>query len=173
MTPTHADSELSKKGAAVFRTEGSIVALSDASVQQLTAALPQSPQGRVRICAHSSPEDRVHEMIIVLAKGSYIRPHRHHGKSESFHLIEGELDIVIFDVQGVPSEIVRMGPYGNGSGRQFYYRMNAALYHTVIVRTESTVFHETTTGPFVAGDAEFALWAPEVETAEYLRTLPS
>lgn len=37
-------------------------------------------------------------MLIVMAKGSYIRPHKHKNKSESFHIIEGLLDVIVFDL---------------------------------------------------------------------------
>jgi hypothetical protein len=66
-----------------------------------------------------------------------------------------------------------MGPYG--SNRCFFYRMADPLFHTAIVRTETVLFHETTTGPFVREQTEFAVWAPEegnlYAAGAYLRNL--
>ena len=159
MTHPSLDSLLLQKNEGVYTVSEPIVKVSQKAIEQLKGALAHSAKARVRICAHPSAQDGVHEMIIALAQGSYIQPHRHLSKSESFHLIEGELDIIIFDEAGKVAETIRMGTYD--SGLQFYYRMNASLYHTVIVRTSRVIFHETTTGPFVTGDAEFASWAPK------------
>ena len=157
----------------VLHADEKIVRVGVEDVRELRRALARSTKGRSRICAHRDSADTLHEMIITLAHGSYIRPHRHLGKCESFHMIEGELDVVIFDESGEISDVVRLGPYG--SERCFYYRMTDPLFHTVIVRTETVLFHETTNGPFVREETEFAKWAPEEHSPElveaYLKTL--
>lgn len=143
---------------AVFRQTDDIVEIGPDWLPRLKAAANASPLRRARVCLHRAAEDAVQEMIIALCRDVLFRPHRHHGKTESFHLIEGELDLVIFDEAGTPLRTVRMGCAG--SGRTFCYRLNAALYHALLPRTPHVVFHETTTGPFVEGDAQFAPWAP-------------
>ena len=75
-----------------------------------------------------------------------------------FHILEGELDVVIFDDHGKPLQTLRMGPFG--SGKIFYYRLNASFFHALLPRTAFVVFHETTAGPFVQNEAIFAPWAP-------------
>ena len=56
-----------------------------------------------------------------------------------------------------------MGDYG--SDRDFYYRMAEPLFHSVLVRSATVIFHETTNGPFRREDTEFAPWSPpETET---------
>lgn len=122
----------------------------------------RSPRKRARFCAHRDPTDALHEMLICLAQGTYVRPHRHTGKSESFHIIEGELDVVLFHDDGAIREVVRMGSYG--SGKTFFYRLALSCFHTVLVNTTFALFHETTNGPFCAEDAEFAPWAPTENT---------
>lgn len=114
---------------------------------------------RARICAHKDAADKLHEMLIVLDRDTYIRPHKHLDKSESFHVVEGAADVVIFDDAGNISEIVRMGDYG--SGKTFFYRLAHACFHTVLVRSKCAVIHETTNGPFNRADTIFAPWAPE------------
>ncbi len=42
---------------------------------------------RVRLCAHPSQDDLLHEMLIVHERSTYVRPHKHPGKSESIHII--------------------------------------------------------------------------------------
>jgi len=41
-------------------------------------------------------------------------PHRHYNKSESFHVVEGEVDIVLFDDISGALKVIRMGACGSG-----------------------------------------------------------
>jgi len=137
---------------------GDVVRLGTRDVKQLHDRAHRVERNRVRICAHPSTDDPLHEMIICLERDTYIRPHRHAGKSESFHMIDGELDVVLFDDDGAIRQIIRMGPYG--SRASFFYRLMEPCFHTVLVRTPLATFHETTNGPFNPGDTENAAWAP-------------
>lgn len=118
-----------------------------------------NPRKRIRLCAHDSPDDRLHEMLIVHERSAYVRPHKHLGKTESTHIIEGLVDVVVFDDDGRIERVICMGDYT--SGRIFYYRMAIPAFHTLIIRSDVLVFHETTNGPFDRGDTIFAPWAPE------------
>lgn len=128
---------------------------------------------RARLCAHRATSDPLHEMLIALDHDSYVRPHRHVGKTESLHVIEGLADLVIFDEEGAIVEVVPVGGYG--TDRVFYYRLNAPLFHTLRVRSDALTVHETTNGPFDPADTEFAAWSPESEAVEacarYLQAL--
>ena len=83
----------------------------------------------------------------------------HLNKIESVHVIEGLVDVVLFDEEGTVTEIIRMGDLS--SGRKFYYRMAAPSYHTLFIVSELLVFHEITNGPFRRPDTVFAPWAPD------------
>ncbi len=142
----------------VFVATGGIVQVKPEDVAEVVRRGTTNARKRARLCAHPGPEDRLHEMLIVLDQGTYIRPHRHAGKAESFHIIEGELDVVVFHDDGTIREVVRMGPYG--IGKTFYYRLMEPSYHSVVINTPYALFHETTNGPFERGDTEFASWSP-------------
>lgn len=136
-----------------------IVKIGQPEIDLLKAKVLTAPRGRVRICAHKSNDEPLHEMMIALAQSSYIRPHKHLKKSESFHIVEGEVDVVTFDEDGKISEIIELGPFG--SGRDFFYRLSTSIFHTLVIRSKILVIHETTNGPFKQDDAIFAPWAPE------------
>jgi cupin fold WbuC family metalloprotein len=136
-----------------------IVVVDAGDVAGLKRAAEENARRRIRLCAHHSTDDRVHEMLIVHARDTYVRPHKHVGKSESFHVIEGDVDVVVFDDGGQVADVIRMGAVP--SGRPFYYRIADALFHTLLIRSEVLVFHETTAGPFQRADTVFAPWAPE------------
>ncbi|MBI3252248.1 MAG: WbuC family cupin fold metalloprotein [Candidatus Omnitrophica bacterium] len=145
--------------------EDSIVKVSSADIAGLKALAQANPRRRVRLCAHPSTDDTLHEMLIVHEQGTYVRPHRHPGKSESFHIIEGLADVVIFTDEGEISEVISMGPYS--SDLVFFYRLGPSLFHTLLIRSLVLVFHETTNGPFRRADLVFAPWAPdECDTAD-------
>jgi cupin fold WbuC family metalloprotein len=153
----------------VFLATGGIVQVRAEDVALVKQKGTTNARKRARLCAHPGPEDKLHEMLIVLDRGTYIRPHRHGSKAESFHIIEGELDVVIFHDDGTIREVVRMGPYS--SGKAFYYRIMEPCYHSVLIHTPFALFHETTNGPFNRTDTEFAPWSPaegEPGVAEYV-----
>ncbi len=136
-----------------------IVRVDAAVIETLKKLADANPRERVRLCAHHSENDLVHEMIIVHKAGIYVRPHKHLGKSESFHVIEGEADVVFFDEGGNIVDVVKMG--ASCAGRHFYYRLDEPLYHTLVIRSEHFVFHEVTRGPFDRSESVFPSWAPE------------
>jgi cupin fold WbuC family metalloprotein len=147
-----------------------LVLLSAVDLRELERRALNSPRRRARICAHSGVDAPLHEMIIALASGCYIRPHRHVAKGESYHMLEGRMDIVMFDGAGAAVQVVRLG--APDSGAPFFYRHDAAGFHSVLVRSGVAIFHETTSGPFKASDTTFAEWAPdeadERRVAEFL-----
>jgi len=118
-----------------------------------------NPRKRIRLCTHNSPEDALHEMFIVHTRETYVRPHKHIDKVESFSILEGETDLVLFEDDGRIRQIIRMGT--PDSGLKFYHRLTGPVYHSLLIRSEILVFHEITQGPFVRSQTAFADWAPE------------
>ena len=148
----------------VFTSDDPIVAVSRDMIEALKDAARRSPQKRARFCAHPDNHNPIHEMLIVLARDTYICPHKHPAKSESFHVIEGLGKVVIFDEAGQIVKVINLGD--DRSGRSFFYRISAPYYHTVIVESDSLMIHETTNGPFRPEERQFAPWAPsENDTA--------
>jgi cupin fold WbuC family metalloprotein len=142
----------------VFRACDPIVEIGPDWLSQLKAAAIQSPLGRSRVCVHADDTTAVQEMIIAMREEVLFRPHRHLNKTESFHMIEGAVDVVVFDEDGRPVRAVQLA--ATGGGKSFYYRLNEAHYHAILPRSPIVVFHETTTGPFSKNDTQFADWAP-------------
>jgi cupin fold WbuC family metalloprotein len=152
---------------AVFYNTDEIIEIGTPRLAELVRAAAAEPLRRSRICLHRSSEDLTQEMIIALMQDSYVPPHKHTGKSESFHVIRGELDIVFFDDAGKANRIVSLGT--PGGIKPFVYRLSVDLWHSVRVLTEVAVFHETTTGPFVKGHSQFPPWAPAAADVEGVR----
>ena len=136
-----------------------VVTVTSADVDQLRARALHNARRRMRLCAHSAIDSKVHEMLIVHTPETYVRPHKHIDKSESFHIIAGTAEIILFGETGAIQQVVPMGDYA--SGRIFYYRISQPVYHSLIITSDMLVFHEVTSGPFVRTESVFAPWAPD------------
>jgi cupin fold WbuC family metalloprotein len=157
-------SPLTRSAPGVFVTDDPIVRVGPDIIARLKQEARNTPRKRARLNTHRHMDDAVHEMLIVLDRETYVRPHRHAEKSESFHVIEGEADVVVFDDDGGIAEVIELGP--SGGGRCFFYRLAEPRYHTMVIHSDALVIHETTNGPFIESRTSFAPWAPEEGSAE-------
>jgi cupin fold WbuC family metalloprotein len=146
----------------VFVADGPVVRLDREAIDFVKAHAAANSRKRARICAHASSDDALHEMIIAISDQSYIHPHKHLAKVESFHIVEGAVDVVIFDDAGAVQDVVEMGATGAlDSGRCFYYRLADSRYHTLLLRTPWLIVHEVTNGPFRREETLLAPFAPQ------------
>lgn len=136
-----------------------IIEIKSNQFDMLKHAAMNAPLKRARFCLHHNPSDQVHEMIIAFCRESYIRPHRHFNKSESFHVIEGKLLVIIFNDNGHVTRRIEMGTIN--SGYTFLYRLSSSLWHMVVPLSEFVIIHETTAGPFIKEESDFAPWSPD------------
>lgn len=150
--------KIRKESAEVLYPEEDVVTVAAADLKELKRLALLNPRQRVRLCTHRSPIDRLHEMLIVHARDCYVRPHKHLEKTESMAILEGEVDVVLFHEDGSIRQIIQMG--APDSGKVFYQRISEPIYHTLIIRTEFLVFHESTEGPFLQKNTIFPEWAP-------------
>lgn len=136
-----------------------IVRVDAQTIHALKEKARSNRRRRIRLCAHRGIEDNIHEMLIVHEKGCYVQPHMHINKIESFHIIEGMADIVLFNDGGQITDTIPMGDYR--TGRNFFYRLPPTVFHTLWITTDVLVFHEVTNGPFRPEDTVWAPWSPE------------
>lgn len=143
----------------------SILSISKADIASLKQLALKSWRKRSRLCLHRSNDDSTHEMILVFHKSTYIRPHRHpHGKTESYHVVEGAMTVLFFDDFGNVIESIGMGEHS--TGKPFLYRLSDSIWHMPLPQTEWLIYHETFTGPFIKdSDVEYAAWAPAENNA--------
>ena len=130
----------------------------------LKQAALKSPLRRARFCAHLSPDAEQHDMLIASHRDTYVAPHRHFNKSETFVLLEGAAEIILFDETGAVEKTIKLGT--PASGRPFFYRMPPRQFHSLSIESELVVFLENTKGPFSLGDREHANWAPDYKDTE-------
>jgi cupin fold WbuC family metalloprotein len=144
----------------IIQNKSVIATYNSSIISKLKKLADKSLNKRSRAIIHLTRDSKVNEMIIVLKKGSYIRPHSHpNKKTESYHLIEGKMSVCIFNKNGKVIKIVKMGNVK--SGLDFYYRMNKSTFHMPIAKSKYCVYHEIYSGPFVKEkDVNYSKWSP-------------
>lgn len=116
----------------------------------------------VRISLHNSVDDDLHNMMIFQHNGTYTRPHKHILKSETYHIIEGNAVLVVFNEDGTVRERIDMA-----IGKTLLCRVGKNCYHTIVPTTEYVIFHESRPGPFLReSDSIFAPWSVEPSEKE-------
>ena len=136
-----------------------IVQIDSLDIEELKLKAKKNSRKRIRVCIHKDIEENIHEMLIVHEKSCYVRPHKHTGKTESFHIIEGNADVILFHEDGSIDQVIPMGEIT--TGLKFYYRLPPFRFHTLLIHSDVLVFHEITSGPFRLEDTIFAPWSPE------------
>lgn len=135
-----------------FATESAAIC-DDLALERVRRAAEASPRARARLCLHPSAEDQLHEMIIVLRRGTNIPIHRHADKAECYHVISGLLTLKICDNAGQVVKTLQLGPAG--SGRAFVCRIGPGQWHTLEIESDDAAVHESTVGPFRAEMTEY------------------
>ena len=116
-------------------------------------------------------EENPHRFLNVMARGTYVTPHRHLDppKTEAFLVLSGEIAFFVFDDEGNVIERRNLG--GDAIGID----IAAGVWHSLAVLSDVAVCYEVKPGPYVqANDKDFATWAPregDPRCAEYLARL--
>ena len=121
-----------------------------------------SDRRRMNFNFHESAADNPHRFLNVLLKGTYVRPHRHSDppKSESFLVLEGAAEVILFNDHGAITERYLLSP-GGGVGQVWGVDLPPGVWHTILPLTDRAVCFEVKPGPWeAASDKEFASWAP-------------
>jgi cupin fold WbuC family metalloprotein len=153
--------------------------MNDARIQLLDTALfpalveraRRSPRLRTNHNFHGGMEENPHRFLNVMARGTYIAPHRHLDppKTESFLILEGEVAFFTFEDSGTiaGAHILGRGIIGIDVG--------AGVWHSLAVLSPHAVCYEVKPGPYSqANDKDFAPWAPregDPAAADYLARL--
>jgi len=142
---------------------GDIIEIDHSLLHELKQRALRAPRRRARVCLHKSHQDSIQEMLICFCIDSYIPPHRHTNKNESYHIVEGRATVYILDESGRVRRQIEMGDFS--SKKTFFYRLSTDAWHTMVPRTEFVILHEVTDGPFLQQDNDLPSWAPRVDDA--------
>lgn len=122
----------------------------------------QSARRRMNHNFHGTAEDNPHRFLNVMLAGTYVRPHRHLDppKAESFLVLEGVAEVILFSEEGQITARYRLGEQSAG-GHLWGVDLPPGVWHTIVPITQRVVCYEVKPGPWIpATDKEFAAWAP-------------
>ncbi len=140
----------------VIRNNHDTIYIDKKKLDELKILAQKDPNKRARICLHKDDGEMVQEMIIAFCKDSYVRPHRHIDKSESYHIIEGRIEIIFYNDNGI--EIDKVVLSDKMDEHPFLFRVSNSAWHTVVPKSDFVIIHEVTKGPFNKNSSEFADW---------------
>jgi cupin fold WbuC family metalloprotein len=136
--------------------------ISQAIFDRVAQAAAVSPRRRMNHNFHSGAADNPHRFLNILLRGTYIRPHRHSNppKAETFLVLEGVAEVILFDDAGAVTGRFRLGA-DTAEGHLWGVDIPAGTWHTILPVTARAVCFEVKAGPWdPASDKEFAEWAP-------------
>ena len=133
-----------------------IVIVNEALIDQTIDRARSAPKRRARVLLHPNIDDALHEMLIALPRESCDIPHINFKSGKSFHVVRGEMAVMVFTPDGKQVTPFLMGDSASSWERMI--RINQPCWHTIIPLSEYVVFIETIAGPFTGN--RFALWAP-------------
>ena len=125
---------------------------------ELMVAASQAPRQRTHRNLHPSLDSNVQRLFIATQPDTYMRPHRHPQahKWEMLMLVQGELDLLIFDDAGRLIERVEMSP---SSTR--VVEIPPGTWHGYVCRSPQTLALEIKEGAYLPTEPEdFAPWSP-------------
>jgi cupin fold WbuC family metalloprotein len=127
------------------------------TIVDLLARAAAAPRRRMNLNLHTEMSDPIGRFLNGGLPGTYVRPHRHRiGRWELVNVLEGALDVLIFDSVGKIEERLTLG-----NGRAGLIEISGGDWHSFFFRPPAAVVLEVKPGPYEPQlDKEFAEWAP-------------
>lgn len=118
--------------------------ITQALLDELTAAAKASPRLRMNYDLRNSAEDGSQRMLNAIEPGSPLPIHRHRHSSETVICLRGRLQEVFFDAAGEETEVIELAPGGDCVA----LNIPIGQWHTVRVLESGTVILECKDGPY-------------------------
>ena len=132
------------------------------ALRNLTAKAATADRLRAHLNVHETLDASVQRLFIATEPGTYIRPHRHPQphKWEFFLVLEGEIDLLIFDGAGSVQQRTAMSP---SAARAVEVPPN--VWHAYVCKQSGTLALEVKAGAYIpTPEEDFAPWSPAENT---------
>jgi cupin fold WbuC family metalloprotein len=141
--------------------------ITGALLAELDRKAQASPRLRTNHNLHEGPQAAIQRLAVKLRRGTYIRPHRHPQRWELGLVLQGRMDLVLFDDSGALTERVTMTPVQGTLAME----LPAGTWHSYVCVSDAATFFEVKEGPYDPALSEFAPWSPAegaADAAKYL-----
>lgn len=138
-----------------------VVLFGERDFADLQARAQSTPRLRTNHNFHLGDEDLSHRFLNVLARGTYVPPHRHTAppKSEAFVILRGEIAFFTFNDEGEVTAAHRLA--ANDPTLPCGIDILPGVWHAITALSETAVCYEVKPGPYTPfGDKVLAPFAP-------------
>ena len=128
-------------------------------IKELGRKAAAAPRRRTNHNFHDSPDDPVQRLVVVMQKGTYIRPHRHAAENmwEFAVAVKGRMQVILLNDDGSLRERVDLASGGQTIGLE----VPPEAWHTWLALDEDAAFFECKRGPYHPEKTNvFAPWSP-------------
>jgi cupin fold WbuC family metalloprotein len=122
------------------------------AIAELLGKAETSKRKRTHLLLHGGHHDQVQRLIIMLERGTYVRPHKHSEQWEMLALLRGRCDLLQFSPVGQLIHRTEM------SVAAPVVQIPIGAWHGLYVCDTGTMLLEVKPGPYRPN--EFADWAP-------------
>jgi len=145
-------------GPSVYVSSSTIARFDGSVLPRLIEAARKSNLKRARYCCHSSSEEKMQEMFILLLRETDIDESYHIRKDESLLVLEGNGRYIFPNEDGGERFNLPLSSFENASNNEaFFARINRYVPHKISVESEYLLIYESTTGPFVKSDTDYRI----------------
>lgn len=134
------------------------------TLKELVVTAQDSERLRTNLNIHESGDAAVQRLFLVFEPGTYIRPHRHPQahKWELLVILEGELDLLIFDDAGDVIDKIQMSSATNRA-----VELSPNTWHSYISKQPGTLALEVKQGGYLpTPEQDFLPTSPAEQTDE-------
>ena len=115
---------------------------------------------------HASMDAPIHRLLNALEPGTYLPPHRHTGKEETYLVLRGSLLAFFYDDAGNVTDKVCLNP----RKVNMVWKFLLIHGHSIIALESGTVIFEIKKGPYQPLPSEdLASWAPQTSDTEGIK----
>jgi len=140
-----------------------MIRITNSLVDEVVANARRSPRLRMNYNFHPELSDPVQRLLNALEPWTYIRPHKHTTKEESFVLLRGTILAVVFNDDGTIRDYAILSKSSGILGVEF----EENSFHMLTSLETGSVVYEIKEGPFVPhSEDNSAPWAPKEGTPE-------
>lgn len=123
----------------------------------VTLQAKENPRLRMNYNFHTAMDAPIHRLLNALEPGTYLPPHRHVDKEETYLVLRGSLMAFFYDEAGNMTERVCLNPLEGKYGLE----IPPCTWHSIVALESGTVIFEIKKGPYQALPLEdLAPWAP-------------
>lgn len=123
----------------------------------VTAQAKENPRLRMNYNLHTTMDAPVHRMLNALEPGTYLPPHRHTDKEETYLVLRGSMLVFFYDEEGNVTDKAFLGSNKGNLGLE----IPPGTWHSIVVLESGTIIFEIKKGPYQPVSPEdLASWAP-------------